>query len=126
SRINIDNSGVIHAKKKAAHNLEPDDLLLAVNVINNSDTIGLSEKQHKRCKVMEFKKDVGSEITFIAEIHEKEGYLLVFDAWRRKKARRDTTADTNKGTPSANVQNEAPQADTSLSPDSGEKSSGRK
>jgi hypothetical protein len=41
-----------------------------------------------------------------------------------KKARRDTTADTSKGTPSVNVRNETPLADASLSPDSAEESSG--
>jgi hypothetical protein len=124
--IGIDNSGVFHAKRKAAHNLEPDDLLLAVDVINNSDVIELSKKIHAHCKVLEFKKDIDGEITFLAEIHEKDGYLLVFDAWRKKKARRYATADTdNAGTPSANALNASPLALTSsLSGTSAKKSSG--
>jgi hypothetical protein len=63
--------------------------------------------------VLIFKKDIEGEITILAEMHKNEGYLLVFDAWRQKKKRlrKDTTAQK----PSANVQDESPHADTSLS-----------
>jgi hypothetical protein len=121
--INIDKCGIIHALDKAAHNLESDDLLHAADVINTSYDIELSQKRHKGCNVLEFKKDIYGEIKFLAEVHVKDGYLLVFDAWRKQKARRGTTADTDKGKPSANVRNESPHTDTSLSPSSGEKSS---
>jgi hypothetical protein len=120
--IGIENYSIIHTMKKAAHNLESDDLLHAVDVINTSQNIELSPKQHKDCKVLEFTKDINGELTILTEVHTKDGYLLVFDAWRKKKARRDTTADTGEGTPSVNVQNETPLADTPLSPSSSEKS----
>jgi hypothetical protein len=124
NKIKIDNSGVFHAKKKVVHNLEPDDLLLAVDAINNSDAVELSEAIHASCKVLKFKKNIDGEITFLAEMHERNESLLVFDAWRKKKARRHATADTgNTGMPSANAQNASPQADTSLSDTSKKKSS---
>jgi len=105
--IDIDNSGIIHAIKKAEHNLQPDDLLNVVDVINTAADITISKKKHKSNDVLVFKKDIDGEITFLAEVHEKNGYLLVFNAWRLKKARRDATAKR----PSANVQNESPRAD---------------
>jgi len=107
SEIDIDNSGIIHAIKKVEHNLQPDDLLNAVEVINTAANISLSKKKHKTNDVLEFRKDIDGEITFLAEIHEKNDYLLIFNAWRQKKARRDATAKR----PSANVQNESPRAD---------------
>jgi hypothetical protein len=121
--INIDNEGIIHAMRKAAHNLEPDDLLYAVDVINTSRDISLSLEKHLKNDVLIFKKDVNGELTVLAEVHTKEKYLLVFDAWRKQKARRPATADTGESTPSANVQNASPHADTSLSGTSAEKSS---
>jgi hypothetical protein len=118
--INIDNSGIIHAMGKAAHNLEADDLLYAVEVINTSSDITVSPKKHLSNTVLIFKKDIGGgELTILTEVHEKGDYLVVFDAWRQKKALRYPTA--NK--PSANVQDDSQHADTSLSPQSAEKSS---
>ena len=108
SGIDIDNSGIIHAIKKAEHNLQPDDLLNAVEVINTAIDISISSKKHKSNDVLVFKKDIDGDITFLAEVHEKNDYLLVFNAWRQKKARRDATAKR----PSANVQNESPRANT--------------
>jgi hypothetical protein len=94
--------------KQAHHNLEPDDLLYAVDVINTSNDISLSDKKHKFNSVVVFKKDRGGEITVLTEVHVKNNYLLVFDAWRQQKARRYATAQR----PSANVQNGSPSADT--------------
>ena len=42
------------------------------------------EKIWKYCNRM-------GEITFLAEVHIKNDYLLIFNAWRQKKARRGTT-----------------------------------
>jgi len=110
SEIHIDNSGIIHAMTQAHHNLEPDDLLHAVDVINTTNDISLSEKKHKCNNVLVFKKDIHGEITFLAEVHVKNNYLLVFDAWRQKKARRDL--DAAKRPPEAYVRNESPSAVT--------------
>jgi len=107
SDIDIDNSGIIHALKKVEHNLQPDDLLNVVEVINTATNISISKKKHKTNDVLEFKKDIDGEITFLAEVHEKNNYLLIFNAWRQKKARRDATAKR----PSANALNESPRAD---------------
>jgi hypothetical protein len=52
--IHIDNSGIIHAMGKPQHNLEPDDLLYAVDVINSTNDISLSEKKHKSNDVLIF------------------------------------------------------------------------
>jgi hypothetical protein len=92
---------------KPAHNLEPDDLLYAVEVINTSTDIALSDEKHKCNDVLVFKQDIGGgELTILTEVHAKAGYLLVFDAWRQKKARKDATANM----PSANAQDEFPRA----------------
>ena len=109
--IHIDNSSVIHAMKQAHHNLEPDALLHAVDVINTTKDISISEKKHKSNDVLIFKQDINGYITFLTEVHVKNDYLLVFDAWRQKKARRDPDA-VQIGPPEAYVQNESPSADT--------------
>jgi len=88
TKIHIDNSGIIHAMSNLHHNLEHNDLLNAVDVINNSKNISLSEKGHLSNDVLIFKEDINGEITILAEVHKKNDYLLVFDAWRKKKARR--------------------------------------
>jgi hypothetical protein len=88
SEIHIDNYSIIHAMDKPSHNLEPDDLLNAVHVINSSKNISLSDKKHLSNDVLIFKKDIDGEITFLTEVHVKNNYLLVFDAWKQKKARR--------------------------------------
>jgi hypothetical protein len=121
--VDTDNSSVIHAMQKAAHNLEPDDLLHAVDVINTSEDITLSEEEHQNNKVLEFKKDINGELTILAEVHAKGGYLLVFNAWRKKKALRHTTADTGEGKPGANVRNASQRAYSPLSDTSEKKSS---
>jgi hypothetical protein len=105
--INIDNSGIIHAMGKPAHNLESDDLLYAVEVINTSTDITISPEKHLSNTVLVFKKDIGGgELTVLTEVHKKGDYLVVFDAWRQKKALRYTTANM----PSANVRNASQQA----------------
>jgi hypothetical protein len=78
-----------------------------VEVINTAIDISVSKKKHKSNDVLVFKKEIDDEITFLAEVHKKNGYLLVFNAWRQTKARKDATAKR----PSANVQNESPRAD---------------
>ena len=110
SKIHIDNSGVIHAMAQTHHNLEPDDLLHAVDVINTTNDISLSGKKHKSNNVLIFKQAINGYITFLTEVHVKNNYLLVFDAWRQKKARRDL--DAAQRPPEAYVQNESPSAVT--------------
>ncbi|MCL2196242.1 MAG: hypothetical protein FWB77_01360 [Treponema sp.] len=92
SKIHIDNSSIIHAITQTHHNLESDDLLYTVNIINSPDNINLSAKKYKSCDVLIFKKDIYGEITVLTEVHTKNNYLLVFDVWRLKKARRDPDA----------------------------------
>jgi putative aminopeptidase FrvX len=41
AEIHIDNSGIIHAMSKHQHNLDPDDLLHAVDVINTTNDLSL-------------------------------------------------------------------------------------
>jgi hypothetical protein len=110
SEIHIDNSGIIHAMDKLHHNLKSDDLLHAVDVINTTNDISLSEEKHKSNDVLIFKKDISGDITFLTEVHVKKGYLLVFNAWRQKMARRDP--DAAKRPPGAYVRNESPSAGT--------------
>jgi hypothetical protein len=120
--IKTDNSSVIHAMNKEAHNLELDDLQYMTDVINTSQDITLAPKEHNQCKLLIFRKDIGGEITVLAEVHPKYETLLVFDAWR-KKPREHATANANKDTPSANVRNANPSAVTPLSDTSEKKSS---
>ena len=114
SEIHIDNSSVIHAMTQAHHNLEPDDLLYAVDVINTTNDISLSGKAHRSSDVLIFKQSIKGDITFLTEVHVKNDYLLVFNAWREKKARRDLDAAKLKSArpPEAYVRNESPSAAT--------------
>ena len=99
--IGIENNGIKHAFNKK-HNLEPDDLLYAAEIINYSGKIILSDKQHNQCDVLSFIKDINGIIELLAEIHESKDYLLIFNAWRRNKARR--RPDAVKRPPGAHVQ----------------------
>ena len=110
SEIHIDNSGVIHAMSQVHHNLEPDDLLYAVDVINSTHDIDLSNKKHKSNDVLIFRQNINGDIFFLTEVHAKNGYLLVFDAWRQQKARRDP--DAAERPPEAYVRNGSPSAIT--------------
>jgi hypothetical protein len=92
SKIEINRYGIIHTITKENHNLEANDLLHAVEVINTATDISLSPKQHKGCDVLIFKKDIDNEITFLIEVHATNDYLLVFDAWRKKRLRRGSDA----------------------------------
>jgi hypothetical protein len=115
-------NSIIHAVDKKSHNLEPDDLLYAVDVINTGQDITLSREQHQNNDVLVFKKDIDGEITFLAEARKKHDYLLVFDVWRKKKARRRSNAV--KTPPGTYALNASPHADiNSLSSDTGKKSS---
>ncbi|MDR1231087.1 MAG: hypothetical protein LBK61_06780 [Spirochaetaceae bacterium] len=98
---------------KAAHNLEADDLLHAVDVINNSQDIELSPLKHQKNPVLIFRKDINGELTVLTEVRNKNGYLLVFDAWRKKRRRR--RSDAVGAPPGTYVQNDSPHTDTSLS-----------
>jgi len=108
SEIHIDNSGIIHAMGKPQHNLEPDDLFHAVETINTTQDISLSGKKHKSNNVLIFKQNRNGYITFLAEVHVKNDYLLIFNAWRQNKARRDP--DAAKRPPEAYVRNDSPSA----------------
>jgi hypothetical protein len=108
SNIGIDNNGVIHAVTKKHHNIEPDDLLYAVDVINTTENINLSDKKHQDCDVLEFKKNINGDIVFLTEIHPSKNYLMIFDVMRRKKARRRPDV-----IPGAHALNDPPPAVTS-------------
>jgi hypothetical protein len=111
--VNIDNDGIIHAMDKAAHNLEADDLLYVVDVINGSQDIERSPLKHQNNPVLIFKKDIDGELTVLAEVRNKNGYLLVFNAWRKNRRRR--RSDAVKTPPGTYVQNASPHTDTLLS-----------
>jgi len=98
--IGIDNHGIIHASQKK-HNLEPDDLLKAVDIINNADEIKKSNRKHQQSEVASFIKDINGNIELLAEIHESKDFLMVFDAWRKNKVRR--RPDAVKRPPETNV-----------------------
>ena len=101
--INFDSSSIIHALKKPSHNLELEDLLLAVEAINTAIDIELDERKHQDSDVLIFR---WRGITFLAEIHARNGYLLVFNAWRQKKARSRSRSNAARGPQGAHVQNE--------------------
>ena len=85
--IEIDRNSIVHALKKSEHNLALDDLLLTVEVINTSTDIEMSGKRHLANAVLTFRKDIDGDITFLTEVRAKNGYFLVFNAYRQKKAR---------------------------------------
>ena len=96
SNIDINKSGIIHAVTKKAHNIKPEDMLHAVDVINETDSLSLSDEKHQDCDVLVFKKDINGEITFLAEAHIQNNYLLIFNGWRKKAER---SADATLASP---------------------------
>ena len=127
--IDIDRHGITHAMSKPSHNLEPDDLLHATEVINTAVDISISPAKHKICDVLIFKKDIDGEITFLTEVHRKQGYLLVFDAWRQRKSSSRRGSNAAEMPPEANVLNgsprnsKSPEGDAIVSHENTEKSS---
>jgi hypothetical protein len=105
--INIDSESIRHSLKKPEHNLEPEDLLLAVDVINTATDIKLSDKKHLQSDVLTFKKDIDGEITFLTEVRARKNYLLVFNAWRQKKARSRRCSNADQSPQGTYVQNES-------------------
>jgi hypothetical protein len=123
--INIDNYSIHHAVTNLNHNLEPEDLLLAADVINSATDITKSDVKHQDSDVLVFKKDIDGEITFLTEVRVKNGYLLVFDAWRQKKARSRKRSDAAKGSPELTSETSFPHDGLStVSLGTGEKSRG--
>jgi hypothetical protein len=102
--IQITMDDVRHAHQEK-HNLDADDLRHAVNVINTATDITLSERRHADNDVLVFTKDINGDLTFLTEVHIKNGYLQVFDFWRQKKVR---NRPDDKTTPGANVQDVTP------------------
>jgi hypothetical protein len=62
---------------------ETNNLLHAVDVINNSQDIELSPLKPQNNPVLVFRKNIDGELTVLTEVRKKNGYLLVFDAWRK-------------------------------------------
>jgi hypothetical protein len=123
--VYVSKDGIRHAYQEK-HNLEPDDLLLAMDVINTSADITLTNRQHLSNDVLVFKKDIDGDITFLTEVHVKKGYLMVFDAWRQKKARNRKSPDATKRPPKAHVHDAIPHTGlSSVSSKTGKKSRGK-
>ncbi|GMO40483.1 MAG: hypothetical protein Ta2F_16630 [Termitinemataceae bacterium] len=122
--INIDNNGIVHAIKQKHHNLQKDDIQLVAEAINTSSDITQSQKKHLNNDVLVFKTDIDGEITFLAELHAKNGYLMIFNAWRKENARSRRSSDADKMPPKANALSDSPHTDTPLSTSTSEKSSG--
>jgi len=114
SNIGIDNNGVVHAHEEKHHNLKPDDLFQAVDIINSALDISMSDTKHQDCEVLEFKKDINGNIKILAEVHWSKDYLMVFNAMRKKKAQR--RPDATKMSPGAHVQDAPPPAVTNNIP----------
>lgn len=104
--VDIDSEAVRHILKKAAHNLEADDLLLALEVINTSTDISLSDRKHRDNSVLTFRKNIDGDIVFLTEVRAKNGFLLVFNAWRQKKARSRRGSNAGRSLQGTHVQNE--------------------
>jgi hypothetical protein len=106
-RIMLDSEHIRHAYNKISHNLESNDVLYAVEVINNATEIKLSPKLNHGSKVLIFKGNVHGEIYFAEGIHSKAGYLSLITCYRPKKSGRDPDG-TPKADPGANVRNGTP------------------
>ena len=85
--IVTDTYSVRHAYKKVSHNLEPDDIIHAVEVINTSTNI-IRSGEHQNNPVFIFKKDIDGEISFLVEARIKKRKLLIFNFYRKTKKRR--------------------------------------
>ena len=95
--------------KNHNHNLNSDDLQHLADIINTSAEITLSGKKHQNAAVLEFIKDIKGEIKVLTEVHAKKGYLLVFNAWRKNKARERPDA-TSKSPPELTSKTLSPNA----------------
>ena len=117
SSIFTDMDSVRHAHD-VKHNLDADDFQRAVEVINTTTDIELSGRQHADNDVLIFKKDISraffqppGEITFLTEVHVKNGYLHVFNCWKQKKSRNRPDAANkpkSESPPMAHVRNVTP------------------
>jgi hypothetical protein len=87
SKIMIESGAVRHAYNKAHHLLEEDDLLHAVEVINNPASIELSPRKHRDSNVLVFRGNVNGEIYFLEAVRPKhDGWLSLVSCYRPKKA----------------------------------------
>ena len=89
--IVTDTYSVRHAYKKASHNLEPNDIIHAVEVINTSTDIKAAG-EHRNNPAFIFKKDINGEISFLVEARIKKRKLAIFNFYRKKKARQKSDA----------------------------------
>ncbi|GHV73121.1 hypothetical protein AGMMS49940_04230 [Spirochaetia bacterium] len=87
--IMLESSSIRHSHGKIHHNLEDDDLLHLVDTINSATDIKLSPKKSENNKVLEFKKNINGEITFVEEVRINHGgWLSLVTCYRLKKQRR--------------------------------------
>ncbi|QKS91957.1 hypothetical protein [Treponema phagedenis] len=125
--IILDSNSVRHVMNKEAHNLELEDLKYMQEVINDPSSIKLSEQKYYHNAVIEFRKDISGEITFVEEFRAKRGQLELVTCYRKKRKSAANASMLRKSTsPETNVlsRNDG-QINTSI-PQSDEKSSIRK
>ncbi|EFW36653.1 hypothetical protein HMPREF9554_02873, partial [Treponema phagedenis F0421] len=125
--IILDSDSVRHVMNKEAHNLELEDLKYMQEVINDPSSIKLSEQKYYHNAVIEFRKDISGEITFVEEFRAKRGQLELVTCYRKKRKSAANASMLRKSTsPETNVlsRNDG-QINTSI-PQSDEKSSIRK
>jgi hypothetical protein len=93
SKIMLEGGSVRHSHKKAHHNLEEDDLLYAVDVINNAISIEISPQKHRDSDVLTFRGDINGEIYFLEAVRPKhEGWLSLVTCYRPRKAGQGSNA----------------------------------
>jgi len=93
SKIMLEGGSVRHSHKKAHHNLEEDDLLYAVDVINNAISIEISPQRHRDSDVLIFRGDINGEIYFLEAVRPKhEGWLSLVTCYRPRKAGQGSNA----------------------------------
>ena len=124
AHIEVDMGHIRHIINKEAHNVDTEDVLLMPEVVNNAEYIIPHKHQNRGTKVIEIKTNLDGYIHLILGIHNKgDGYVSPITYYRPKKKAQHGSDGTPKVYPGANVQNEAPSANASLSHTSGEKSS---
>ncbi|TYT77821.1 PBECR3 domain-containing polyvalent protein [Treponema phagedenis] len=125
--IILDSNSVRHVMNKEAHNLELEDLKYMQEVINDPSSIKLSERKHRYNPVIEFRKDINGEITFVEEFRSNRGQLELVTCYRKKRKSAVKVSMLRKSTPpETNVRNcDDGQTDISIS-QSQEKSSIKK
>jgi hypothetical protein len=93
SKIMVESGAIRHSYCKKHHKLEKDDILHAVEIINNAASIEPSGTKHRDSEVLIFKGNNNGEICFLEAIRPKhDGWLSLVTCYRPQKAGQGSNA----------------------------------